>query len=1055
MATLLTPSGSGRSALDAADTTLSNQIVFIDPTVQDYQSLIADIAPGTKVYLLDAQEDGLQQIADVMQSQTGVSAISIIAHGAEGEIRLGSTIVDQAVVSQSHAALATIGSALAPGGDILLYGCDTGEGTDGQALVDAIAAESGANVGAASHLVGDVAAGDSWNLDVTSTGSALIVPQVLSTAAENSYASPLVINGPPTGLPITITSFTGNTSFVEKGNATINSSGYLQLTTAGTSQAGIAIYSQAFPSATGISVQFTYYSGGGTGADGLSFFLLNADQITAAGGTAASVTAGGYGGGLGYSDDGQNGITDGFLGLGFDTFGNFSGTDRGYQTGTGALANAVGVRGAGTGGETGYALLTNAAYSPGIDGTRTVKINLLKIDSTHESLSVYMSTNGGSTYTEIITNYSINQTLPTNFYLGFAASTGGSTDLHEIENLSVTLPVSLSVSAPTITYPNTTDASNLTLLPGDKFTYSYTITDSGPNGSSQITLLDTASSVETGVTWSVKDDLETQTGTGNINLSNVNLASGDSATVTVSGTISSAASTGNASHSITTTPGTAFSYLTPTSGVVGMAIGSPNPQLLGTTTTAATSGTTALQLFSAAQVADAHSNPTVTGIITLANSAGTMTDANGKLSGTGLTETSTAGAYMLSASGTSTFNSELEALLFTPTSSTSSVVTTVSIGVSDGVSGTTPATAKTVVTTSAVCFLEGTHILTERGEVTVEELFARHRDGSGSQDLAAVLEEGKVVFRPIVWIGSRHLDARSVAAGGQYPVRITRHAFAGNVPHRDLLVTPEHCVFVDGRLIPARMLVNGRTIIEDRTVGGYGYYHVELERHGVLVSEGLTTESYLDTGNRSRFANSDVVALRPASPAIGSLSWRADACAPLGTARADAEPIWRRLDARADMLGHAARPLQPAPELDPGLCVLLDDESLVQPRWQDGDRHFFQLPAGRRAVRLLSRSTMPALSIGAFVDDRRQLGVQVEALVLWQGLSRHVIQAEAFTGAGWHALEQASRWTDGDAELDLPAARGDDSFLELVVTASLAYPVGRDDAAMPATRRAA
>ncbi len=330
MATLLTPSGSGRSALDAADTTVSNQIVFIDPTVQDYQSLIADIAPDTQVYLLDAQEDGLQQIADVMQSQTDVSAISIIAHGAEGEIRLGGTIVDQAVVSQSHAALATIGGALAPGGDILLYGCDTGEGTNGQALVDAIAAESGANVAAASHLVGDVAAGDGWNLDVTSTGSALVVPQVLSTTAEDSYASALVINGPPTGLPITITSFTGNTSFVEKGNSTINSSGYLQLTTAGTSQAGIAIYSQAFPSATGISVQFTYYSGGGTGADGLSFFLLNADQITAAGGTASSVTAGGYGGGLGYSDDGQNGITDGFLGLGFDTFGNFSGTDRGF-----------------------------------------------------------------------------------------------------------------------------------------------------------------------------------------------------------------------------------------------------------------------------------------------------------------------------------------------------------------------------------------------------------------------------------------------------------------------------------------------------------------------------------------------------------------------------------------------------------------------------------------------------------------------------------------------------------------------------------------------------
>ena len=69
-------------------------------------------------------------------SRSRVAAISIISHGGEGAIRLGSTIVDSAVVSQAHAALATIGAALAPGGDILLYGCDTGEGSDGQALVD-------------------------------------------------------------------------------------------------------------------------------------------------------------------------------------------------------------------------------------------------------------------------------------------------------------------------------------------------------------------------------------------------------------------------------------------------------------------------------------------------------------------------------------------------------------------------------------------------------------------------------------------------------------------------------------------------------------------------------------------------------------------------------------------------------------------------------------------------------------------------------------------------------------------------------------------------------
>ncbi len=1040
MATLLNPVGSGRAGSSSlSDDAAATQVVFIDPTVYDYQALLAGLAPGTEAYLLDPQEDGLQQIAAALAGQTGLSSISIIAHGGDGAIRLGDTIVNADTVAHSQAALAAIGASLAPGGDILLDSCDTGAGSTGQALVDQIAAATGANVAASSHLVGDVAAGDGWNLDVTSTGSPMAAPQVLSKAAEDSYAQPLVINGPPTGLPITVTSFTGNTSFVDSGNTTINSSGYLQLTTATNSQAGIAVYSQSFPSTTGVSVQFTYYSGGGTGADGLSFFLLNADAITAAGGTASSVKAGGYGGGLGYSDDGQAGITDGFLGLGFDTFGNFSAVDRGDQTGTGQIANDIGVRGSGSG-TTGYSLLSTNPFAAGIDGTRTVKINLLKVDSSHESLSVFVSTNGGSTYTEVITNLSIAQTLPTNFYLGFAASTGGSNDTHEIENLSVTLPVNLTVSAPTVTVPTSYSTTD-TLLPGQAFTYSYTITDTGPNGSSEITLLDNASAVETGVTWSVKDDLETQTGTGNINLSNINLASGDSATVTVSGTISSSASTGNASHSITSTPGAAFSFQTPSTGVVELAIGSPNPQLTGTTATASTSGTTAIQPFSAAQVADAHTSPTLTATITLANSAGTDTTANGVLSGTGLTASGTAGVYTLTASTVAAFNSDLEALAFTPTASTKTVGTTIGISVSDGVSGTSPATATTTVTTT--CFLAGTRILTEQGEVTVDELFLRR--AQGRQDRVAVLEADGTVLRPIAWIGCRRLSAEMVASGGHYPVRIIAGAFAENVPHRDLLVTPEHCIFADGRLVPARMLVNGRSIIEDRSIGSYGYYHIELERHGILISEGLTTESYLDTGNRGGFANDDVVTLALDPSTAAPHDWRFHACAPLATARCEVEPIWQRLDQRADLLGLAPRPGQAALDGDPALRVRLDDGSVLQARWLDGDRHFFQMPHGRRALRLESRSTIPARSVGAFVDDRRRLGVQIGSLVLWQGLDHHAVDAVALDGSGWHELEQDRRWTDGDAALMLPAASDENTFLEVVVVGSLAYP------AVPAT----
>jgi hypothetical protein len=69
------------------------------------------------------------------------------------------------------------------------------------------------------------------------------------------------------------------------------------------------------------------------------------------------------------------------------------------------------------------------------------------------------------------------------------------------------------------------------------------------------------------------------------------------------------------------------------------------------------------------------------------------------------------------------------------------------------------------------------------------------------------------------------------------------------LPRRDLLLSPDHAVYVDGALIPIRYLINGRSIVPtaSRTVI---YYHLELPRHDVLLAEGLPAESYLDTGNR-------------------------------------------------------------------------------------------------------------------------------------------------------------------------------------------------------------
>ena len=215
------------------------------------------------------------------------------------------------------------------------------------------------------------------------------------------------------------------------------------------------------------------------------------------------------------------------------------------------------------------------------------------------------------------------------------------------------------------------------------------------------------------------------------------------------------------------------------------------------------------------------------------------------------------------------------------------------------------------------CFLEGTRILADGGEVAVETLCIGDLVSTRSED-------GSLITRPVTWIGRRTLTSSELPEGDRHPVRIREHAFADGVPLRDLLVTPEHCVLVDGRLVPVRMLVNGRSIVIDHGINAYTIYHVELAEHSVLIADGLPTESYLDTGNRSLFGNAQPTALRlDLSPDAGDAAW-AHAAAPLAVDRAFVEPVWQRLEQRAVQRGVAARHPLPALLGEPDLRLVTD-----------------------------------------------------------------------------------------------------------------------------------
>ncbi len=148
-----------------------------------------------------------------------------------------------------------------------------------------------------------------------------------------------------------------------------------------------------------------------------------------------------------------------------------------------------------------------------------------------------------------------------------------------------------------------------------------------------------------------------------------------------------------------------------------------------------------------------------------------------------------------------------------------------------------------------VCFSSGTNILTQSGDVPVEQLAVGDR---------VVTTTGEV--RPIRWIGHRYLNGHGcVLPHDQQPVRIRAGAFGPGLPARDLRLSPGHPVLVGadadgagGHLVPIMCLING-TSISREPVSSVTYWHVELDAHDILLAEGLSAESYLDWGDRPFF----------------------------------------------------------------------------------------------------------------------------------------------------------------------------------------------------------
>lgn len=147
---------------------VANTVTIIDPRAGDIAAIIASLPAGAAVFVLDPARDGLAQIAGLLAGMQGIEALNIVSHGSAGALLLGDSLVDGSGLADQATVLAEIGSHLAQGGDILLYGCDVASGADGTAFIDSLAALTGADVAASTDLTGAAALGGNWALEAHS-----------------------------------------------------------------------------------------------------------------------------------------------------------------------------------------------------------------------------------------------------------------------------------------------------------------------------------------------------------------------------------------------------------------------------------------------------------------------------------------------------------------------------------------------------------------------------------------------------------------------------------------------------------------------------------------------------------------------------------------------------------------------------------------------------------------------------------------------------------------------------------------------------------------------
>ncbi|MDD1415726.1 DUF4347 domain-containing protein, partial [Dolichospermum sp. ST_con] len=136
-------------------------IVFIDSSVSDYQTLQTGVVEGVETVILSPNQDGIEQISQVLQQHPHITTIHILSHGAPGCLYLGNSQLNLTNIHNYTQQLQQWQRQ-----NILLYGCNVAAGDAGEEFIHKLHQITTATISASTTKTGNAALGGNWQLEV-------------------------------------------------------------------------------------------------------------------------------------------------------------------------------------------------------------------------------------------------------------------------------------------------------------------------------------------------------------------------------------------------------------------------------------------------------------------------------------------------------------------------------------------------------------------------------------------------------------------------------------------------------------------------------------------------------------------------------------------------------------------------------------------------------------------------------------------------------------------------------------------------------------------------